>query len=137
MTSPLIATTEIGWFNPTVSPPPFDMKLLVMLAGSRSDDAGRSFTPYTVVMTAKVTQIGPGDDLDDTLAIDDFWAGNAADYLDFQFYLEDDDGMEIDDWYSDAIVAWAYYPLHVAQDAIEIERKRQAENGIANWSASL
>jgi len=125
------------WFNPSVECPPFGQKLLLMLAGSRSNDAGRSFKPYTVVLTAKVTQRGTSDEYEDTLTIDDFAAGDRAEYLDFQFYLEDEDGMEIDDWYSDAIVAWACYPEEVAKTAIEIESKRQADNDIANWSATL
>ena len=65
MASQLIGTTETGWFNPGVNPPPFDMKLLLMVAGSRSEDCGRTFEPYTVVMTAYVKQQGPGDEYDD------------------------------------------------------------------------
>ena len=60
MASQLIGTTETGWFNPGVNPPPFDMKLLLMVAGSRSEDCGRTFEPYTVVMTAYVQQQWPG-----------------------------------------------------------------------------
>ena len=30
------------------------------------------------------------------------------------------------DWYSDSIVAWAYYPLGIAQTAVNVERERQA-----------
>jgi hypothetical protein len=29
------------------------------------------------------------------------------------------------DWYSDSIVAWAYYPLRIAQTAVNVERERQ------------
>lgn len=39
--------------------------------------------------------------------------------------LKDDDGETLD-WYSDSIIAWAYYPLGVAQTAFEIEKARQA-----------
>ena len=58
MASQLIGTTETGWFNPGVNPPPFDMKLLLMVAGSHSEDCGKTFEPYTVVMTAYVQQQG-------------------------------------------------------------------------------
>ena len=41
------------------------------------------------------------------------------------FNLKDEDG-EVLDWYSDSIVAWAYYPLGIAQTAVNVERERQA-----------
>ena len=125
MASQLIGTTETGWFNPGVNPPPFDMKLLLMVAGSRSEDCGRTFEPYTVVMTAYVQQQGPGDEYDDETAFDEYMSGDQTDFLDFQFDLKDEDG-EVLDWYSDSIVAWAYYPLGIAQTAVNVERERQA-----------
>ena len=39
--------------------------------------------------------------------------------------VSDEDG-EVLDWYSDSIVAWAYYPLGIAQTAVNVERERQA-----------
>lgn len=137
MTSQIISNTDIAWFNPSVNPPPFDMKLLLMMAGSRSKDAGRSWEPYTIVITGRVTERGSSDEYEDGLTIDEYLAGDASDFLDFQFCLADDDGEELDDWWSDSIVAWAYYPLGAGQLAIDIERKRQADKGIANWSATL
>ena len=125
MASQLIGTTETGWFNPGVNPPPFDMKLLLMVAGSRSEDCGRTFEPYTVVMTAYVQQQGPGDEYDDEPAFDEYMSGDQSDFLEFQFNLKDEDG-EVLDWYSDSIVAWAYYPLGIAQTAVNVERERQA-----------
>ena len=122
MASQLIGTTETGWFNPGANPPPFDMKLLLMVAGSRSEDCGRTFEPYTVVMTAYVQQQGPGDEYDDEPAFDEYMAGDQTDFLDFQFNLKDEDG-EVLDWYSDSIVAWAYYPLGIAQTAVNVERE--------------
>lgn len=133
----IIATTEIAWFDPSKHPPPFDMKLMLMMAGNRSNDAGRSWQPYTVVMTGRVAQRGPSDEYDDELTIDAYRAGDSREFMDYQFCLEDDDGEELDDWWSDSIVAWAYYPLGVGQQAIDIERQRQADKGIANWSASI
>ena len=125
MASQLIGTTETGWFNPGANPPPFDMKLLLMVAGSRSEDCGRTFEPYTVVMTAYVQQQGPGDEYDDEPAFDEYMAGDQTDFLDFQFNLKDEDG-EVLDWDSDSIVAWTYYPLGIAQTAVNVERERQA-----------
>lgn len=128
MASQMIGMTEIGWFNPGVNPPPFDMKLLLMVAGSRSDDCGQTFEAYTKVMTAYVKQRGPGDEYDDEPAFDEFMSGDHTDFLNFQFYLNDEDGEELD-WYSDSIVAWAYYPLGLAQTAVNVERERQAAIG--------
>lgn len=125
MSNQIIGTTEIAWFNPSVTPPPFGMKLLVMVAGSRSEDCGRTFEPYTVVLTAYVQTTSPSDEYDDISALDEFEAGNRKVFLDFQFDLKDDDGETLD-WYSDSIIAWAYYPLGVAQTAFEIEKARQA-----------
>lgn len=125
MASQLIGTTETGWFNPGVNPPPFDMKLLLMVAGVRSEDCGRTFESYSVVMTAYVQQQGPGDEYDDEPACDEYMSGDKTDFLDFQFDLKDEDG-EVLDWYSDSIVAWAYYPLGIAQTAVNVERERQA-----------
>jgi hypothetical protein len=84
------------------------MKLLLMVAGSRSDDCGRTFEPYTVVITACIQQQGPGDEYDDEQAFDEYMAGDQTDFLEFQFNLKDEDG-EVLDWYSDSIVAWAYF----------------------------
>lgn len=123
----MIGNTETGWFNPGVNPPPFGLKLLLMVAGSRSDDCGRTFETYTEVLTAYVEKTGPGDDYDDQTAHEEYIAGDKTDFLDFQFYLKDDDGEEID-WYSDSVVAWAYYPLGIAQTAVNVERERQARS---------
>lgn len=78
MASQLIGTTETGWFNTGVSPPPFDTKLLLMVAGSRSEDCGRTFEPYTVVMTAYVKQQGPCDEYDDEPAFDEYMSGGIG-----------------------------------------------------------
>lgn len=66
----------------------------------------------------------PGDEYDEP-AFDEYMSGDKTDFLDFQFYLKDEDG-EVLDWYSDSIVAWAYYPLGIAQTAVNVERERQA-----------
>lgn len=127
MESQMIGMTETGWFNPGVNPPPFEMKLLLMVAGSRSNDCGRTFETYTEVLTGYVQEEGPGDAYDDITAHDEYIAGDKADFLDFQFYLKDENGEELD-WYSDSIVTWAYYPLGIAQTAVNVEQERQARN---------
>ena len=123
--SQLIGITEVDWFNPSVNPPPFNAKLLVMVAGSRSDGFGRPLEPYTEVITAYVQRQGPGDEYDDEPAFDEYMAGDQTDFLDFQFYLIDVDGETLY-WFSDAIVSWAYYPSGIAQTAVNVERERQA-----------
>ena len=125
MTSQLIGIIKTNWFNPETNPPPFNIKLLLMVAGSRSEDCGRTFEDYTEVKTAYVQQQGPGDEYDEEPAFDEYMSGDQTDFLDFQFDLKGEDG-EVLDWYSDNIVAWAYYPLRIAQTAMNVERDRQA-----------
>lgn len=100
------------------------MKLLLMVAGSRSDDCCQTFEYYTLVMTAYVQQQSPGDEYVDEPAFDEYMAGDKTDFLDFQFLLKDEDG-EVLDWCSENIVAWAYYPIGIAQTAVDVERERQ------------
>lgn len=127
-----IATSSITWNDPAKRPPPFDTKLLLMVAGTRTDDCCRTWHPYTVVLTGKVSRKGPGDEYDEPTAIDEYLAGDPADFLEFQFDLVDEDDNELDDWYSDAIVAWAYYPLAAAQMAVDAAAKRgQGSEGAA------
>jgi len=125
LTSQMIGAAEIGWFNPGVKAPPFETKLMLMVAGSRSDDCCKTFEVYTEVVTARVQEAGPGDDYDDVTAHAEFIAGEGTEFLEYQFYLKNEAGDELD-WYSDSIVAWAYYPLGIAQAAVDVERERQA-----------
>ena len=119
-----LAKVEIAWFNPALLAPPFDMKLLLMVAGSRSTDAGKHWEAYTQVMTGYVKQTSPSDEYEDSLAVDEFQASATANFLDYQFDLHDEDGNAIDDWWSDGIVAWAYYPLAAGQAAIDASKAR-------------
>lgn len=121
----IIESTVISWFDPGVYPPPFDRKLLLMVAGWRSDACGGMFEPYTVVLTAYVQTSGPDDAYNGVSTLDEFEAGGREGFLDFQFNLKSDDGETLD-WYSDSIIAWAYYPLNVEQTAFEVEKARQA-----------
>ena len=123
MTSQSIGIHEICWFSPEINPPPFETKLLLMVAGSRSDDCGGTFEVYTDVFTGLVQTTGPGDEYDDKTAHEEYISGDKTDFLDFQFYLQAENGDE-SDFYSDSIVAWAYYPLEVAKTAINVERDR-------------
>lgn len=119
-----LAKVEIAWFNPALLAPPFDMKLLLMVAGSRSTDAGKSWEAYTQVMTGYVKQTSPNDEFDDNLEAAEFQDSPTANFLDYQFDLHDEDGNVIDDWWSDGIVAWAYYPLAAGQAAIDASKAR-------------
>lgn len=124
----MIGDSVIGWFNPVVNPPPFEMKLLLMVAGMRSNNCGLTFEPYTEVITASVQEYSPADEGSDCSEFEEYVAGDKADFLDFQFFLKDDRAGDEFDWYSDSIVAWAYYPLGIAQAAInEAERREQRE----------
>lgn len=119
-----LAKVEIAWFNPALLAPPFDMKLLLMVAGSKSEDAGKSWEDYTLVLTGYVKQTSPSDECEDELAVDEFQASATASFLDYQFDLHDDDGNPIEDWWSDGIVAWAYYPIGAGQAAIDASKAR-------------
>jgi hypothetical protein len=125
----IIGKTETAWVNPAIMPPPFDMKLLLMVGGSISDDCGRTWQRYTHVFAASIRTTSPGDAYDDITAIDEYLAGDRTDFLQYQFYLLGGDEAPIDDWCSDSIIAWAYYPLGVAQLAVDahVERERSAE----------
>lgn len=124
MVSKVISANEMDWFNPGVVPPPFETKLLLMLAGTRSNDACRTYEAYTEVVTGYVQESGPSDDSADVTAHDEYIAGDHADFLSFQFFIKGENGDE-SDWYSDSIVAWAEYPLNVERIAVATERKRQ------------
>lgn len=120
-----LAKTEIAWFNPAKLPPPFDMKLLLMVAGSTSHDAGKTWDAYTLILTGEVLKTSPSDEYEDISAYDEWMASDQTQYGDFQFELSDGtssitDGLE--DWLSDSIVAWAYYPLAVGQAAIDASK---------------
>ena len=128
MTSQMIGLAEIGWFNPGVNPPPFETKLLLMVADSRSNDCGRTFETYTEVLTGSVQESGPGDEYDDQTAHEGFIAGEKDEFLEYQFFIHTENGDE-SDWYSDSIVAWAYYPLGISQTAVNTELARQAAIG--------
>ena len=113
-------TTEITWFNPSDHPPPFDLLIWAVFAGQRTNDWGRTWETYTQVNSVKVLKTGACDEYNDTSDYDDFMAGDKTDFMDYQFNLEDY-GSEnmMDDWYSDAIVAWAYAPLAATQQMVE------------------
>lgn len=54
MASQLIGTTETGWFNPGVNPPPFDMKLLLTKIYLAMDQAALpSQTPFDTCPTCE------------------------------------------------------------------------------------
>ena len=95
------------------------------MAGSRSEGLRRTFEPYTVVMTATFQQQGPGDEVRRRTAFDEYMSGDQTDFSTSSSHLKDDEG-EVLDWYSDSIVAWAYYPLGIAQTAVNVERERRA-----------
>ncbi len=124
MTSHMIGSMETDWFNPAINPPPFEEKLLLLVAGSRSNDCCRTYETYTEILTAYVQETGPGDAYDDETAHEEYISGDKTDFLDFQFDLQDENGGDLD-WYSDSIIAWAYYPIDIAEAAIAIEQKRQ------------
>lgn len=116
-------TTEITWFNPATNPPPFDLLIWVVLAGQRTNDAGRTWETYTQVNSVKIRTTGPGDEYDEVSAHDEYIAGEATAFMDFQFNLEDYGSEDEMDWYSDAIVAWTYAPFSATQQMVDWHAK--------------
>lgn len=116
-------TTEITWFNPATNPPPFDLLIWVVLAGQRTSDACRTWETYTQVNSVKIRTTSPGDEYDEVSAHDEYIAGEATDFMDFQFNLDDYGSEDEMDWYSDAIVAWAYPPFSATQQMVDWHAK--------------
>ncbi len=108
-----LQSKEISWFDPKSNPPPFGEKLLMMVSGSNSYDCGRTFNPYSVILTGTIKESGPGDDYEETLTIDDWLSSDRTNFPDFQFHIEVDDTEEESDWCSDSIIAWANYPQNI------------------------
>lgn len=125
MTSQMIGVTETGWFNPGVNPPPFDMKLLLMVAGLRTDDSRHTSEAYTEVLTAYVQKTGPNDYYSDITQFDELISDGGKAFLAYRFELKNEDGF-VFDWCSDSIVAWAYYPIGIVQTAVAVKNSRQA-----------
>lgn len=103
--------TEIQWRNPANDVPPFDEKIIVMLAGSIKEGLS-PWRGYTVIETVSVSKASPNDDDDVNETYRDFVEEGKVNFDDFQFYLLDNDGDE-SDWYSDQIVMWAHYPAEL------------------------
>lgn len=116
-------TTEITWFNPATNPPPFDLLIWVVLAGQRTNDGCRTWETYTQVNSVKILTTSPGDEYDEVSAHDEYIAGEATDFMDFQFNLEDYGSEDEMDWYSDAIVAWAYAPFSATKQMVDWHAK--------------
>lgn len=116
-------TTDITWNNPADNPPPFDLLIWAVFAGSRSNDCGQTWETYTQVNSVKIRKTGPCDEYNDISAYDEFMAGGATDFTEFQFDIEDYGSQDEMDWYSDAIVAWAYPPLAATQQMVEWNAK--------------
>ncbi len=105
----------ITWFDPCTNPPPFGTKLLLMLSGHNSHDAGATYQAYSIVLTGRIKEGGPADDWEDTLTIDDWLSSDQADFPNYQFYIHAEDTDDESDWFSDSIIAWALYPDGVAK----------------------
>lgn len=103
-------TISTVWFNPSEFPPPFGQKILAMVAGNRSTDAGQTFERYTDILTAYVQKEGVNDEYEEVTAYEEYVAGESTNFMDFQFMLENEDGEELD-WYSDNIIGWSLYPV--------------------------
>lgn len=117
--------TEIEWLDPKASHPPFGVQILVILGGIGSKDCMRTSTPYVHIANAVIARETPN--CEGYSDYHDFLKGEAP-WDDFQFYVvpfdqyEYGDPSDCDDWYSDAIVAWAPMP-----DFSALLAKKQAE----------
>ena len=101
------------------------MKLLLMVAGLRTDDSRHTSEAYTEVLTAYVQKTGPNDYYSDITQFDELISDGGKAFLGYRFALKNEDGI-LFDWCSDSIVAWAYYPLGIAQTAVTVKNAWQA-----------
>lgn len=107
---------NIEWIKPSDQPPPFEEQIMVMLGGTGSNNAGRTYERYVRIMNAIISHRSPSDD-EEGSEQEAFLSGDLGDFGDYQFMVyaydewkfggaEDDDS----DWYSDSIIAWAPMP---------------------------
>lgn len=113
--------TVIEWINPKEKVPPFNTRILVLIGGQGSTNCMKNWDKYATIMDAIMTSRSPNDDDDETSNYDDFEAEDdkIAAFADYQFFVHcwykfkyegAGDGYGSDDWYSDAIVRWAFLP---------------------------
>lgn len=120
---------QINWIKPVDQTPPFGEQIMIMLGGSGSNDAGRTFEPYVRIMNGVMSERSPNDDErgDDYQA---WLSGPQDDWDDYQFmvYAYDDwryglGDVDDSDWMSDSILAWAPMPqlsvVALIEDAIK------------------
>ena len=107
---------EIKWISPKTEIPPFGEQFLVVLGGSGSTNAMETWQSYVKVCNVVISKQSPNDNepFDEWK---EFVEGGKKDYDQFQFYIFDYSdytyGMGEDsesDWYTDAIVCWAFMP---------------------------
>jgi hypothetical protein len=98
--------TAIEWYKPEETPPPFGKRLLVALGSQVTTNAGATWHMTHSFRTVVIKTESPNSDDD----YDDLVNGEGT-FDDYQFILVDPDDCDEElDWYSDAIVVWAYPP---------------------------
>ncbi len=110
--------TEINWIDPHISPPSFNERILVLVGGTGTNDAARTWHKYVQIFDVVMLESSPndlGDDGGDSV-FDEFLQDDSANWDDYQFHLiqyhehKFGDDEEYLDWYSDSIVRWADIP---------------------------
>ena len=121
---------QIKWIKPSDQFPPFGEQIMVMLGGTGSNNAGRTYEKYVRIMNAVISHRSPNDD-EDGVEQEAFFSGPQDDYEDYQFMVYPYDEYkfgfgdnEDSDWFSDSIIAWAPMP-----DISEIEQRIEAALG--------
>lgn len=89
---------------------------MVMLGGTGSNNAGRTYERYVRIMNAIISHRSPNDDEEGSEQAK-FLAGDIGDFDDYQFMVYPYDEWKFggaaddeSDWYSDSIIAWAPMP---------------------------
>ena len=105
----------ITWFRPDEVSPPFNIKILMMMASQTSHDAGRTYHTTTEIITGMIADYGE----DDPEILEDFLKDVPANFREYQFCILTGPFEEVSDFYSDDIIAWAYYPVDVETAALK------------------
>ena len=111
--------TDLTWFDPSTTPPPFNVRLLAMLAGFKLTKGGK-VKHTTVVHTVVITKAGEVE-CEYTLYSAYVDAGEK-DFNQYPFVMLDDDGEEMCRT-SDSIVFWAHYPRKLEKQAYDMYRE--------------
>ena len=120
--------TQADWFDPSTTPPPFNVRLLAMLEGFKLTKGGK-VKHTTVVHTVVITKTGRFEKVGrfeygstEYALYSAYVDAGEKDFNQYPFILLDDDGEEMCRT-SDSIVFWAHYPRKLEELAYDMYRE--------------